>query len=296
MNQTHQGSFVEHEGVHLHYIEYPSDGPPMLLLHSLSANAYIFQGLIANGLSKHFRLIIPDLRGRGFSDHPNEGYTLEQESKDLIALLDHLNIDRVTLAGHSFGGLLAIYFAAHYPDRVQRLVILDAAVTLNPLTAFLISYSTARLLMNYPSWDSYLEHVRKAPFMDKWDASILPFLKADVREESDGRIFPRSSWIDITKAAYHIFSISEWQWKKYVGSIEVPTVLLYARDAYTHGQHIVLRADVVKTIALLKDGTDKEIEGNHVTMLFGKGAGEIVSTMARFGRVAKKAPSPAMSL
>src|SRR5438067_614597 len=137
MSEHPKGRFAQAHGLQQHYIQHGDEGPAMLLLHSLSANAQIFQGLIARGLAQSFRLIIPDMRGRGHSERALSDYSLETESRDLIALLDELGIDRVIVCGHSFGGLLGVYFAAHYPQRVTRLIVLDAAVQLNPLTPFL---------------------------------------------------------------------------------------------------------------------------------------------------------------
>ncbi len=273
MNHSH---FLQIDDLKLHYLDYNNGKPPLLLLHSLSGNAFIFQGLIAAGLNNHYRLLIPDLRGRGFSDHPVGGYSLEQEARDLIAFIDKLGLERVALCGHSFGGLLAIYLAAHYPERVTKLILLDTAVALNPLTPVLISYATARLLQTYPSWEFYLSIVRKAPFMYRWDASMLPFLQADVKEHEGGYISPRNNWIDITQAALHVFSITEAEWRRYISAIEAPTQLFYASDPYVHGQHIVPEHKVRETIALLKSGEDIQVEGNHLTLIFGNGARQIV--------------------
>lgn len=114
------------------------------------------------------------------SDKTLEDYSLENQSKDLIA--HYLQLDSVILCGHSFGGLLGIYFAAYYPERIAKLAILDVAAELNPLTPMLISFSTARLLATYVSWDAYLELVREAPFLNRWDAAMIPFLRHDVKE------------------------------------------------------------------------------------------------------------------
>src|SRR6185437_14750156 len=106
--------FINVNNINLHYIDYENDNPPILLMHGLTANAHAFDGLVANCLTTHFRVISPDLRGRGQSDHPAFQYSMEDHALDIIGLLDHLNIDKVTLAGHSFGGLLGFYIASSY--------------------------------------------------------------------------------------------------------------------------------------------------------------------------------------
>src|SRR3712207_4622471 len=108
----------------VHALAYPGDDPPLALLHGLTANCHNFDALIAAGLSPQFRVLALDLRGRGESDQPTAGYAMPDHARDVIGVLDALDLPRVVLCGHSFGGLLSIYLAAHYPDRVSHIVVL----------------------------------------------------------------------------------------------------------------------------------------------------------------------------
>jgi pimeloyl-ACP methyl ester carboxylesterase len=151
MSKNNNGTFIEVNGINMHYLDYGSEGPVVLMLHSLSGNADIFHGLVAKGLNQSLRLIIPDLRGRGFTDKPTDGYSLEEQSMDMIAFLDQLGLQEVIVCGHSFGGLFGAYLAANYPERVTKLILIDAAVELNPLTPLLVLMPFMRLLRTYPS-------------------------------------------------------------------------------------------------------------------------------------------------
>ena len=107
--------YLSANGIRLRYLDWPGGAPPIVPLHGLSANATSFVGLAAAGLSPRFRVIAPDLRGRGRSDAPPHGYRMADHAADVLGLLDALGLQRVVLGGHSFGAYLAIYLAATAP-------------------------------------------------------------------------------------------------------------------------------------------------------------------------------------
>ena len=78
-------------------------------------------------LNKHFTVIEYDLLGHGESAKPAGSYTLQQMTGQIAALMDHLGLQRCALAGFSLGGLIVQAFALAYPQRVNALVILNAA-------------------------------------------------------------------------------------------------------------------------------------------------------------------------
>src|SRR5437763_17007629 len=90
--------------VKIHYLDAPGGSPPIVMMHGLSANAHCFAGLIGAGLSPKFRVVAPDLRGRGKTDKPETGYSMADHASDVLALLDSLGLNKVILGGHSFGG------------------------------------------------------------------------------------------------------------------------------------------------------------------------------------------------
>src|SRR5205823_3469544 len=111
--------------------------------------------------------------GRGESDKPPIGYSIAEHAADVIALLDALAIDQVVLGGHSFGGLLALYIAAEYGERVSQVIVIDAAVWVHAEVAALIQKSISRLTMSFPSADAYIEAMKQAPHLTGfWDPKI----------------------------------------------------------------------------------------------------------------------------
>jgi pimeloyl-ACP methyl ester carboxylesterase len=100
----------------------------VVFLHGLVMdNLSSFYFTLANPVAAAAEVILYDLRGHGMSERPATGYRVEDLVADLAALLDALEVTRpVELVGNSFGGLIALAFAAKYPDRVARIALIDA--------------------------------------------------------------------------------------------------------------------------------------------------------------------------
>lgn len=103
--------------------------PPLLLIHGLLVYGHAFRRLVPE-LADARRLLIPDLPGTGDSDRPPPvhcaGYSPSWIARVLIELLDALGLERVDVLGHSWGGAIAVCLADAAPERVRRLVLVDA--------------------------------------------------------------------------------------------------------------------------------------------------------------------------
>jgi pimeloyl-ACP methyl ester carboxylesterase len=104
----------------------PSDGPVVLLLHGLVSDSTTWQPTIAPLAARGLRVIALDLLGHGQSDKPPIGYSLDDFGASITEVLDQLAITRVTLVGHSLGGAIAMHFAHHDLERVERLVLVSS--------------------------------------------------------------------------------------------------------------------------------------------------------------------------
>lgn len=103
-------------------------GPPMMLVHGFPTCAEVWQQQGA-GLSSHYRVIMPDLRGFGGSDGLPGPTTMETFADDLAGLLDVLALDRVVLGGLSMGGYIALAFVRRHAARLCGLVLCDTRAT-----------------------------------------------------------------------------------------------------------------------------------------------------------------------
>jgi pimeloyl-ACP methyl ester carboxylesterase len=108
-------------------IEGPEDGEPILLLHGFPESHRTWRAVVPE-LAGDFRVVAPDQRGFGASDKPEgvENYRTDRILEDLVALADAIGLERFTLVGHDWGGAVAWLAALRYPDRLSRLVIVNA--------------------------------------------------------------------------------------------------------------------------------------------------------------------------
>jgi pimeloyl-ACP methyl ester carboxylesterase len=100
-------------------------GPALLLIHGVGANSTTWEPVHAK-LAQRFTVIAPDLLGHGESDKPRADYSLAAFANGMRDLLAALDIDRVTVVGHSFGGGVAMQFAYQYPQLVERIVLVSS--------------------------------------------------------------------------------------------------------------------------------------------------------------------------
>ena len=97
---------------------------PLVCLHGITAQHRAFNAA-ARHLGPSHALVGVDLRGRGDSDKPDSGYSLEAHASDVVRVLDHLGLESAVLVGHSMGAFVALETALAYPERVRALVLLD---------------------------------------------------------------------------------------------------------------------------------------------------------------------------
>ena len=97
----------------------------VVLIHGMLGNLAVYYFRIAPLLAEYFHVVLYDLKSHGMSEEVEDGYDLESMSDDLVGLMDALELRRAHLAGYSFGALIAIKAAIRFPDRFERLAIIE---------------------------------------------------------------------------------------------------------------------------------------------------------------------------
>jgi pimeloyl-ACP methyl ester carboxylesterase len=119
-----QSRSADVDGIKIHYL-IAGEGSPVLLLHGYAQTSHMWRPLMAKLALQH-RVIAPDLRGFGESAKPENGYDKKTLARDIHGLMKSLGVERLSLAGHDIGLMVAYAYAAQYPREVERIALLDA--------------------------------------------------------------------------------------------------------------------------------------------------------------------------
>jgi pimeloyl-ACP methyl ester carboxylesterase len=187
----HTSKFASVNGIRMNYLDWGGSGTPLVLVHGFGDNPHALDDLVP-AFTPRFRVVVYARRGHGLSEArpPYDGATL---AADLIGLLDELRLDSAHLAGVSMGGGELTAVAGTHPDRVKRLVYLDAGYDFSD-PAFRAA------LNNYPAeteppaaamaaWPAFLDwhHVHMFPALDRI-ARFEAYLRELAVERPDGSL------------------------------------------------------------------------------------------------------------
>jgi pimeloyl-ACP methyl ester carboxylesterase len=117
---------VNADGVKLH-VRVGGSGPAVVLIHGFGDTGDMWTPL-AVALAKNHRVIVPDLRGMGLSSKPDGGYDKKTQAADMRTILDKLGVDKADIVGHDIGTMVAYAYAARYPEKTTKLVVMDGPV------------------------------------------------------------------------------------------------------------------------------------------------------------------------
>lgn len=123
-----QDKMIETNGIKLHIVQKgDSESPLVLLLHGFPEFWYGWRQQIDFLAGMGFRVVVPDQRGYNLSDKPKgiDAYRIDNLTLDIIGLIDALKYKKATIIGHDWGGMIAWQLAIKYPERLEKLIILN---------------------------------------------------------------------------------------------------------------------------------------------------------------------------
>ena len=242
-------------GIQLHYQQF-GEGTPLVMVHGITGNLAIWHLEIVPALMNQYRITTYDLRGHGYSDVPPTGYTTADHAKDLKNLLDTLGIERAHLMGHSFGADIALHFTILYPERVDRLVLVEPGIAaLIPL----------REREDWPGWQYWREKLALGGVVvppEKWyDAEYL--VRASVglpmlfgfRKGRARRAGPLVRLMDQTTAAKDYCELAGMTLDR-IDQVGHQTLVLYGEDSVFIGTYEYLRDHLANSTCFLMENSE----------------------------------------
>jgi pimeloyl-ACP methyl ester carboxylesterase len=185
--------WTSEDGLRLHYRDYagPADRPALLCLPGLTRNCRDFEAL-AQALAGQWRVICPDLRGRGESDHAREAsaYNPYIYIKDIESLFEQAALDRVVMIGTSLGGLLTMLMAPTHAQRIAGAVLNDVGPRLERAGLERVRETVSKAA-TFPTWmhaARALQSTYGASFPDYSITDWLDHAKRRMNLSGNGRI------------------------------------------------------------------------------------------------------------
>ena len=222
------GKFIDVKGLKVYYKEKGSKGKVLLFIHGFSASTYSWR-LNLEPLAKNHKVYALDLKGFGYTAKPKESdYTLDAQAKLVADFMDTLKIKSAVLIGNSMGGAISIKVALQFPDKVEKLVLVDSAGVSEGIVMFgvlgkNISANSLSKTLNYLFMNEHtIISIIKSLYVQK-------HLKTD--EVAEGYVKPfRTPGIEDAFAEMVKGFVQDDDLPKRIPEIKVPVLIVWGED------------------------------------------------------------------
>jgi 3-oxoadipate enol-lactonase len=232
--------FTTGDGCRLAYrLDGPHDAPVLVLSNSIGTTLRMWDGQIAD-LAGRYRVLRYDLRGHGASDVPPGAYSFDRLGRDVVELLDHLEIDTVVFCGLSLGGFVGQWLGVHVPERIDRLILANTSSFLGPAGSF----------------DEQIDAILAADDMTATaDAFLANWFPSYMLEQGDERVAPFRAdllALDPHGLAGCLAAVRDADMRRTVALISAPTLVIAgAHDTVTRPEHGELIAATIPGARLI---------------------------------------------
>jgi pimeloyl-ACP methyl ester carboxylesterase len=264
-------------------------GPPpdradavVLAIHGITANLMMWRA-VARELARNTRVCIlaPDLRGRGESTGLRGPYGLAAHVADMLAVLDHLGVQRAVLVGHSMGAYLAARIAAEHPERVASLVLVDGGVPVGEISdetaaaagALTVGPALARRAITFTSDEAYLDFWHHHPaFLEAWNDDVEAYVLYDLSGKPGARRYQINADAVAADSDEMLWNPSN---RDMIDRADVPVGLLRAARGALNDENPLIPQHALDTFIAENPAAEVEqIENvNHYTVMLGEGPG-----------------------
>lgn len=186
-------------GIHCHVWEPEHPVGTVLAVHGITSSSRAWEPLARH--LPEWRIVAPDLRGRGNSNALPGPYGMARHADDVAAALDLLGIDHVVPVGHSMGGFVVVTLAARRPELLDRLVLVDGGlplpmpegVSVEDALQATLGPAAQRLSMTFGSPEEYVAFWQQHPAFKDWNDDVERYVRYDLHE-ADGGYRPATSY------------------------------------------------------------------------------------------------------
>ncbi len=272
--------------------EWDDGGPTVLAIHGITASHMAWPPVLQH-LGGGYRVLAPDLRGRGGSSELPGPYGFDAHLNDLVATLDHAGIARAVLVGHSLGAYIALAFAARFPARVRGLVLVDGGLALPRRTDVtpeqqikaVLGPALARLEMRFADPEAYRDFWRAHPaFQDAgaWNPEAAAYVDYDLV----GTPPAMRSRVNAEAVQADARALQAPEMVTLIDGIDLPMLLATApRGLLNQPQPLLPLSAVADKCARLAQLEHTEIaDTNHYTIVTGSGRAPLAAAIDGFIR------------
>jgi pimeloyl-ACP methyl ester carboxylesterase len=262
----------------------------VLAAHGITGN-HVAWAPVQRFVGENFTFVATDLRGRGRSNEVSGPFGMAAHSDDHLAVLDHLDVQRALVVGHSMGAFVMARFAADHPDRVHGLVLVDGGlsrpvpedVDVQAALAAVLGPALARLSQTFPSRQDYEAFWRSHPAFgngDIEDPDLVAYANHDLIGESPEM---RSS---VREDAVRADGADMYAAGNAANRLDVDTVLLRAPRGLLDEPTPLIAPDLASEWAAQQPDRREVIEVedvNHYTIVMGRGAKSVAAAISGYG-------------
>lgn len=256
------------DGIEMQLAIIEGKGKHVFCVHGQTANCRCWD-VIASGLTPAHSILAVDLRGRGLSDKPSTGYSWRHHVQDIYCLLEDIGLEKAVLMGHSLGAYVSLVFAAKYPKRTEKLILMDGGGELSQehwdRVDLVIKPSLDRLGKVFPSFEAYVENMKQVPVLQPWSKAIEDYFRYESEDVEGGvrsRIHPDHIQEEIRNIRQEVPS-------EYYPKITCPVLILRATDGILSQDDLVLPEYAVdRMVGEIANARRVDIQGtNHYSIL-----------------------------
>ncbi|MCB9073794.1 MAG: alpha/beta hydrolase [Bdellovibrionaceae bacterium] len=194
--------------------------PKVVFLHGLMGFASNWRG-VARHFESRFQVLLYDQRGHGKSPQPTTGYSIAEYAQDFVTILDGLGWEKASLVGHSMGGRVAIEVASRFPQRIEKLVVVDIGPVSDIRSMTAIEEKINSVPVPFASRDEARTFF-DTEFLQKYkNETLKQFFYANIEQKANGEFTWKFSRPGILETLWKARTLNQWP---QVEALTVPTL------------------------------------------------------------------------